>query len=133
MSADNFLIAILSTNVASLVATAIINGVKSRVATKRTRIAKNVDGKIDKLIDSVETMKQKIDINQEGLKYALLPQIQTEGRRLCRCKTITHKEYEQFMEMYNTYKALGGDGFADLVKDNVVEKFDKIIEGMLNE
>lgn len=136
MGTKEFIIAILGTNGVCLIINALIGLIKAKLREKPVKECadktKEVDVKLDKLIGTIDKLETVLDCQTEGIKYSLLPQIQAEGRRLCKLKTISSKEYEQFCEMYNTYKALGGDGFADMIKASVSKKFFKKIDEELN-
>ena len=72
--------------------------------------------------------KEKEEMRDDSVKkavmFSLLYVIQSEGRRLLTKEDpITLLEYKQFSDMYNAYKAIGGDGYADLYKSQVDQKF----------
>ena len=56
---------------------------------------------------------------KKALNFCLLSALQTYGEKLCSTATIEKEDYLQFDEMYKTYKALGGNGYADRLKKEV--------------
>lgn len=59
-----------------------------------------------------------------AVMYSLLYVIQSEGRRLMKSEeTMTMLEYKQFCDMYDSYKKIGGDGYADLFKEKIDVKY----------
>lgn len=55
----------------------------------------------------------------EAIKYSLLYCLQAYGEKLKEKGQISAIEYKQFIAMYTVYKAIGGDGFADVIKEIV--------------
>lgn len=62
----------------------------------------------------------------EALKFNTLDIIERLGDKYIIKGEITIKEKDKFDEIYNTYKALNGDGYADAYKEEV-NKLKKII------
>lgn len=66
---------------------------------------------------------------KQGSKFTLLFALQTEARRLINDGEVDMLEYNQFCEMYSTYKRMGGDGYADSLKTQIDKLVGKTIEG----
>lgn len=64
--------------------------------------------------------------------YNLLTNLQNEARRIVNKGYITHLEYKQFKDMYQCYKDLGGDGYADELHAQVEEINKLTIQGGLS-
>lgn len=65
--------------------------------------------------------KDRQSANTKGIMFCLLISLQNEARRIIERGYISRLEYNQFSEMYQTYKQLGGDGFADELKKQIDE------------
>lgn len=65
---------------------------------------------------------------KQGSKFTLLFALQTEARRLINEGEVEMPEYNQFCEMYSTYKKMGGDGYADSLKAQIDKLVGKTIE-----
>lgn len=57
---------------------------------------------------------------EEGMSLLLLSSLKRDARDLISQGSIGKNDYDSFMATYNAYKALGGDGWADSVKEEVV-------------
>lgn len=55
----------------------------------------------------------------KGVRMLLLAEIKMSGSKYCSDGHISFGELESFTEMYNVYKALGGNGYAEAVKHKV--------------
>lgn len=73
--------------------------------------------------------KDKGSANSKATMFCLLVNLQNEARRIIEHGYITRLEYNQFCDMYDTYKAMGGDGYADELKKQVDEVFRLTIQG----
>lgn len=76
--------------------------------------------------------KDKVGIETKATMFNLLMNLQNEARRLINVGFITRLEYQQFTEVYDTYKALGGDGWADELKAQIDELNRLTIQGGLS-
>ena len=63
--------------------------------------------------------EEKTDVRNQAISQILLRQIQTFGGELIRDDSVTAEEYRQFEEMFQTYKALGGNGYADKLHEEI--------------
>ena len=54
------------------------------------------------------------------MSLLLLSSLKRDARDLILQGSISKNDYDSFMATYNAYKTLGGDGWADSVKDEVV-------------
>ena len=54
------------------------------------------------------------DANSKGIMLLLRRQIISDHKRFCDLgETMTHFDYEDIVEVHDTYKALGGNGLTD--------------------
>lgn len=60
----------------------------------------------------------------KAINFCLLYSIQNYGKELLDKGVIYAEEYKQFCEMYHTYKALGGNGYIDRLKEEVDKKIE---------
>lgn len=93
---------ILNTILSSTAIAALISALVSTIATQ-----------INRRIDKKEAAKEKKDIQKQAICFILLRNLQSFAADLLKKDTISQEEFEQFEEMYQTYKALDGNGFAD--------------------
>lgn len=63
--------------------------------------------------------KESVEKIEEGLRLLLLSSLRRDGRDAIQKGDISKEDYEAFKASYDAYKALGGDGWADKVKDQV--------------
>lgn len=59
---------------------------------------------------------------KKALNFCLLSALQTYGGKLLASEKIEVEDYNQFYEMYQTYKSLGGNGYADRLKKEIDNK-----------
>jgi len=89
-----------------------------------------LSGALAALISSLSTIKTRKEMKKfadnynaqqltEGLKLILLSTLKRDGKDALDKKRIGKSDYEAFLASYNAYKALGGDGWADKVHDQV--------------
>lgn len=71
------------------------------------------------IVEAVKEHKKTDDASTEGIKYCLLHSLQQEGRMLVESGHVTQLQHQQFEAMYQTYKNLHGDGYADKIKEEV--------------
>lgn len=76
------------------------------------------------LITALVNKKKKKSALEKGVMFSLLYVLQIYGEKLISKGSVTQLEYNQFSDMYATYKALEGDGYADLIKADV-DKLDR--------
>lgn len=63
----------------------------------------------------------KNSIWKRGNKLNMCINFQNEARRILELGKIEDSEYNQLCEMYDVYKKMGGDGYADKLKGEVDE------------
>lgn len=68
----------------------------------------------------INEKKSKRTQFEEGMSLLLLSSLKRDARDLISQGSIGKNDYDSFMATYNAYKALGGDGWADSVKEEVV-------------
>ena len=68
--------------------------------------------------------KKKLDKFEEGMRLLLLSALKRDGRDMIAQGRATKNDYDSFCAMYNAYKSLDGDGWADGVKE-VVDSLEK--------
>lgn len=56
----------------------------------------------------------------EGVQYLLLAEIKRQGRQYILEGHITLEELEAFVNLFNAYKRLGGNGYADMIMQEVM-------------
>lgn len=78
---------------------------------------------ISTLLSRYFAKKDKNSAETKGIMFNLLISLQNEARRLISMtEPFTMIEYNQFVDVYKTYKELGGDGYADLLREEVEKK-----------
>lgn len=85
------------------------------VGTLISCIFQYINKKKDKQIEIL--LKQK-DL-EKGLSLLLLSTLKRDGNDLKSQGSVSKPDYDAFMETYKAYKALGGDGWADGIKNDV--------------
>ena len=68
--------------------------------------------------------KKKLDKFEEGMRLLLLSALKRDGKDLIAQGRVSKNDYDSFCAMYNAYKSLEGDGWADGVK-SVVDDLEK--------
>ena len=63
--------------------------------------------------------KKKLDKFEEGMRLLLLSALKRDGKDLIAEGRVSKNDYDSFVAMYNAYKSLEGDGWADGVKSTV--------------
>lgn len=76
---------------------------------------------VNALIELIKNRTGQKSLFGKALRLCLLSDLQAYGTRLASQETLTREEYNQFCEMYQCYKALKGDGYADRLKAEVDE------------
>lgn len=71
---------------------------------------------LDVLLDAIKTKKNPIRV---GIRLCLFNDMDNYGKKLLAKGNVTQTEINTFNEMYETYKALGGDGYADKLKSEI--------------
>ena len=56
---------------------------------------------------------------EEGMSLLLLSSLKHDGKDLLKDGRVSKQDYDSFMATYRAYKALGGDGWADGIKNKV--------------
>lgn len=56
---------------------------------------------------------------ETGMSLLLLSSLKRDGKDLLAQGSVSKNDYDSFMATYKAYKALGGDGWADGIKDDV--------------
>lgn len=96
----DIIIAIISSGLFSGAIAALISLISTRESAKRIR-------------------KESIEKIEEGLRLLLLSSMRRDGKEAIQKENISKEDYEAFKASYDAYKALGGDGWADKVKNQV--------------
>lgn len=78
---------------------------------------------ISTILNRIFVITDKKSATSQAIKYSLLVNLQNECRRLISEKSFTKKDYDQVCEMYKIYKKLNGDGYADMLMDQVSAMF----------
>lgn len=68
--------------------------------------------------------KKKLDKFEEGMRLLLLSALKRDGKDLIAQGRVSKNDYDSFCAMYNAYKSLEGDGWADGVK-SIVDDLEK--------
>ena len=68
----------------------------------------------------INEKKSKRTQFEEGMSLLLLSSLKRDARDLILQGSISKNDYDSFMATYKAYKTLGGDGWADSVKEEVV-------------
>lgn len=77
-------------------------------------------GIITKLLDElIGAIKHRKNPMVAGIRFCLLKDLTDYGEGLLSKGTVTASDIKQFEDMYKTYKALDGDGYADRLKDAI--------------
>lgn len=77
-------------------------------------------GIVTKLLDVfMEHVKTKKNPVRVGIRLCLFTDMDNYGKKLLEKGNVTQIEINTFNEMYDTYKALGGDGYADKLKSEI--------------
>lgn len=71
------------------------------------------------LVNRAFARKDRKSAETRATMYNLLTNLQNEARRIVNKGYIDHREYNQFLDMYKCYKDMGGDGYADDLKEQV--------------
>lgn len=74
---------------------------------------------IVKLMDRHDKRSAKKDNLNAGVRLLLLDQLKRSGKEHVADGSVTKSEYDAYMAAYDTYKALGGDGWADKIKGQI--------------
>lgn len=77
---------------------------------------------VNAVIEFVKNRTGQKRLVDKAVNFTLLYNIQSFGKELLEKDSITFDEYEQFLQMYATYKALGGNGFVDRIKNEIDHK-----------
>ena len=56
---------------------------------------------------------------EKGMSLLLLSSLRRDGKDLTAQRKISKSDYDSFMATYDAYKSLGGDGWADGIRDKV--------------
>lgn len=56
---------------------------------------------------------------ETGMSLLLLSSLKRDGKDLLAQGSVSKNDYDSFMATYKAYKSLGGDGWADGIKDDV--------------
>lgn len=77
-------------------------------------------GIITKLLDElISYFKHRKNPMVAGIRFCLLRDLTVYGEGLVAKGTVSAADIKQFEDMYKTYKALDGDGYADKLKDEI--------------
>lgn len=75
------------------------------------------------------SQKDKDKTEVVAIRLSLLFNLQNFGEKIVNNQSCSQAEYNQFKDAYDTYKALGGDGYADTLKAAIDNILAKSIEG----
>lgn len=75
---------------------------------------------VNAVIEIIKNRTGQKRLVDKAVNFTLLYNIQSYGKELMQKPSLTLEEYEQFLEMYTVYKALGGNGFVEKIK-NVID------------
>ena len=65
------------------------------------------------------TIKSELSGIKNAAKASLCDDIMIRGNRIKKLKYISEEEYRRFVEDYQTYKSIGGNGYIDDLKESV--------------
>lgn len=71
------------------------------------------------IIRHIETKKNRKDAYATAIRLLLYSRLRHDAKEYMGDGTIAKTEYDAFMESYDAYKALGGDGYMDKIKKEV--------------
>ena len=74
---------------------------------------------ISGIFQYVNHRKSKTTKLENGISLLLLSAIIQDGKKLSEQGKVSKKEYDIFCAKYDSYKSLGGDGWADSIKNKV--------------
>jgi len=101
---DEIVIAVIGSGALS----ALISGIFNNVAQRKKK----------KSADEIERDETLEGLNK-GVQLLLLGEIERQTEKHMQRGSITRKELKWYLETYQTYKALKGDGYADDMKADV--------------
>ena len=65
------------------------------------------------------TIKSELSGIKNAAKASLCDDLMIRGNRIKKLKSISEEEYKRFVEDYQTYKSIGGNGYIDDLKESV--------------
>ena len=65
------------------------------------------------------TIKSELSGIKNAAKASLCDDLMIRGNRIKKLKYISEEEYRRFVEDYQTYKSIGGNGYMDDLKESV--------------
>ena len=65
------------------------------------------------------TIKSELSGIKNAAKASLCDDLMARGNRVKKLKYISEEEYKRFVEDYQTYKSIGGNGYIDDLKESV--------------
>lgn len=74
---------------------------------------------VNAVIELLKNRSGKQSNANKGIMFALLFALQNYGEKLIKAGSIDLEDYKQFDEMYQCYRALGGNGYAERIKKEV--------------
>lgn len=74
---------------------------------------------ISGIFNVYQASKNQDTVEQKALQLLLLDNIKRSAREYISQGSVATEELESFTELYNTYKALGGNGFAEAIYKKV--------------
>ncbi|MCR5725979.1 MAG: hypothetical protein K6G24_00785 [Lachnospiraceae bacterium] len=74
---------------------------------------------ISGIFQLINNRKNKTTKLEAGMSLLLLASIKTDGKQLIEQGKVSKDDYDAFCAKYNAYKSLGGDGWADGIKQKV--------------
>jgi len=76
-------------------------------------------GALMAIIEIVRSIVEKKSAKTTALQFLLLRYVREEATDLIRRGSIKPEGLKRWLEMYQTYKRLGGNGYADELKDKI--------------
>ena len=65
------------------------------------------------------TIKSELSGIKNAAKASLCDDLMIRGNRITKLKYISEEEYKRFVEDYQIYKSIGGNGYVDDLKESV--------------
>ena len=65
------------------------------------------------------TIKSELSGIKNAAKASLCDELMARANRFKKLKSISEEEYKRFVEDYQTYKSIGGNGYIDDLKESV--------------
>lgn len=66
-----------------------------------------------------EEIRKDVELCKTATRLMLLVHFQNICKEKLEEQVITLQDYQQLIDMYDSYKSLGGDGYADMLKEQL--------------